>query len=136
MRWTKFEQQEKYLDSLDHGDGSKQGGVLYRDQDDGSKQGGVLYKDHLVTLKDRLTSEKNAVCCLNLRILHFFHPFRAFLETKNSWKTFDIKGIDDFSPQSNGLMVYNGLLFTFVEDFRHDIAKYVLVLAVLNLESK
>jgi len=113
MRWTRVEQQEKYYSLC--------------------KTGGVLYKDHLVILKDQLDSEENTLCCLNLRINSFeSFPFIISSDTKNTWSTFDIQGMDVLcSVDTNNLMVYNGLLLAFAtetngEDF---------ILAALNLES-
>ena len=119
MRWTKVEQQERYL----------QGPRISFE----FQFGGVLYKDHFITLKkDPKNEKKTTVCCLNLSIENVF-PLIIFLETKNTWTTFDVKSFS-LRPRGYGLMMYNDFLLAFGEKFKD--GKYSFTLAVLNLESK
>jgi len=118
MTWKKIEQKEKYLSS-----------------DGGNYQlkFGAVYKDYLVTFKKKIHLYRNALCFLDLRIC-FFLLFFTFSETKNTWSSFDIKGIDKkhrycFEITGN-LMIYNHLLVAAIAEGTD------LFVATLNLESK
>ena len=122
MAWTKVKQQEKYLQTP----------PSYTSE---FQSGGVFYKDHLLILQNDPRKKKTTLCCLNLGIsfLSFSPPLIIFLETKNTWLTFDINGLSG-SPDvpTNNLLVYNGLLLAFgtVNGYKD------FTLLVLNLESK